>query len=301
MKKVLGRGRTLRWDTRQGELTGEHLVCDERGAHAARTVRRHAPSGRWCGAKIRQMVRTLEIPKPTVVSLEPVRREYITRGTVVRHGPSDECPRCEIGQGSHSEKCTLRFDKVRLQETEFRQAEIPLTPATSATTALATTSASTSVPVATTSNPTLDAQVSATDVSMQATSARSGGIKRPIEATSEMGTSDVGTDVPMSVIDQQPAVGGRLVFSDGSGLDSELPPYVLCHHFRGGGRARRAGGGLWKRLSAGCTTARLPLRSLCEKVLACRKAETEGMMIHHVLDEVLEGEAVGRLSSVQSG
>ena len=34
------------------ELTGEHLVCDERGVHAARTIRRHAPSGRWCSDKI---------------------------------------------------------------------------------------------------------------------------------------------------------------------------------------------------------------------------------------------------------
>ena len=33
------------------ELTGEHFICDERGAHAARTIRRHVPSGRCCGDK----------------------------------------------------------------------------------------------------------------------------------------------------------------------------------------------------------------------------------------------------------
>ena len=34
---------------------------------------------------------------------------------------------------------------------------------------------------------------------------------------------DVDTDVP-----QQPTVGGWRVFTDGSGLDSELPTCVLC-------------------------------------------------------------------------
>ena len=132
------------------------------------------------------MVRTFESSKPTVVAFEPViRREDITRGMVDRHGPSDECPRCEIGHGSHSENCRLRFDEVRLQETELRQTEIPLTPATTTMTATATTSASTSVNATTTSKPTLDAQTSATDVQMQATTDQSGGIKRPMESIRE--------------------------------------------------------------------------------------------------------------------
>ena len=105
--------------------------------------------GRGCCEKIRRMVGSLESPKPTVVALEPVtRREYITRGMVDRHGPSDQCPRCGTGHGSHCEKRRLRLDKVRPQETELRQAEIPLTLATTTTTARATTSASTSVPLA---------------------------------------------------------------------------------------------------------------------------------------------------------
>ena len=33
-------------DVGVSELTGEHLVCDERGADAARTTRRHVSSGR---------------------------------------------------------------------------------------------------------------------------------------------------------------------------------------------------------------------------------------------------------------
>ena len=153
-------------------------------------TRRHAPSGRGCCEKIRRTVGSFESVKPTVVALEPAtRREYLTRGVVDRRGPSDECPRCETGHGSHCEKCRWRLDKVRLQETELRQAEIPLTLATTTTTAGATTSASTSVPLTTASKPTLDAQTSATDV--QATSDQSGGIKRPIEANSEMGTGVV--------------------------------------------------------------------------------------------------------------
>ena len=94
-------------------------------------TRRHAPSGRGCCEKIRRTVGSFESPKPTVVALElATRRECITRGMVDRHGPSDQCPRCETGTGSHCEKCRLRLDKVRPQETELRQAEIPLTLAT---------------------------------------------------------------------------------------------------------------------------------------------------------------------------
>ena len=97
------------------ELTGEHLICDERGAHAARTTRSHAPSGRQCGCKIRRIVGTPESPKPAVVAHERVTwRKKNTRGMVDRHGPSDECSRCETEQGSHSEECRLRFDTVRL-------------------------------------------------------------------------------------------------------------------------------------------------------------------------------------------
>ena len=59
---------------------------------------------------------------------------------------------------------------------------------------------------------------------------QSGVIKQSKEAHSEMGTGvgDVDTDVPMLVIDQQPTLGGRCVFTEGSGLDSELPTYALC-------------------------------------------------------------------------
>ena len=70
------------------------------------------PCGCWCSDRVRKMVGTLESWKPTAVALELViRREFITRGMVDRHGPSDECPRCETGQGSHSETCSLRFEK----------------------------------------------------------------------------------------------------------------------------------------------------------------------------------------------
>ena len=64
----------------------------------------------------------------------------------------------------------------------------------------------------------------------QATTDQSGGIKRPIEANSEMGTGagDVDTDVPMLVIDQRPSDGGRRVLTERSGLDSEFSAEVLC-------------------------------------------------------------------------
>ena len=120
--------------------------------------------------------------------------------------------------------------EVRLQETQLRQEEIPFAPATTTTTAPVTTSASTSVRTTTTSNPTLDVQTSATDVPLHDTTAQSGGIRRPMEADSEMGTGvgDVDTDVPMLVIDQQLTVEGRREFTDGSDLDSKLPTHVLC-------------------------------------------------------------------------
>ena len=167
-----------------------HLVCDERRAHAARTIHRHAPSGRWCSDKIRR----LERPKPGAYVVV-TRSEYIIRGMVDRHGASDDCSRCETGHGSHSEKC----------------AEIPPTPATTITTAPATTSASTSVPTTTTSKLTLDAQTSVSDVPMQATSDQSGAIKRPIKTNSEMevDVSDVDTDLATLVIDQQPRLEGQ--------------------------------------------------------------------------------------------
>ena len=153
-----------------------------------------------------------------------IRRECITRGIVDRHGPSDECPRCETGQGSHSEECRSRFDKERPQETELRQAEIPLTPTTTTTAASATTPASTPVLVTITINPALDAQTLATGVSVHAASAQSGGNNCWIEES----VGDLDTDVPMLAIDQQPTVGGRRVCTDGSRLDSELPTCVLC-------------------------------------------------------------------------
>ena len=57
------RGKLLsRWEEGVGvsELTGEHLVCDARGARAACTIHRHAPSGRWCGKRIRRSSGALE-------------------------------------------------------------------------------------------------------------------------------------------------------------------------------------------------------------------------------------------------
>ena len=93
----------------------------------------------------------------------------------------------------------------RIQETELRQGEIPLAPTTTTTTAPATNSASTSVPVTITSKLTLDAQTSATDVPVHATTDQSGGgMMRPMEANSKLvtGVGDVDTDVPMLVIDQ---------------------------------------------------------------------------------------------------
>ena len=96
----------------------------------------------------------------------------------------------KTGPGSHS--TALR--QMGLQQTELRQAGIPLTSAT--------TSASSSVPATTTSKLFLDAQPSATDEPMPATTDLSGGIKRPMEASSEMrtGVGDVGTDVPTNVL-----------------------------------------------------------------------------------------------------
>ena len=77
--KVLGRDRTrgdcvlqVRWDTRQAVPARERastLSAIERGACAARTICKHATSGRWCSDKIRWMVGTRTSPKPKVVHL----------------------------------------------------------------------------------------------------------------------------------------------------------------------------------------------------------------------------------------
>ena len=168
---------------------------------------------------------------------------------VDRRCPSDECPQCENGHGSHSEKCRLRFDKVRLLETELTQAEIPLALAATTTTEPATTSASTSIPLTNTSKSTLDAQTSATDVSMQATCEPSGGLKRPIEANGEMetGVGDADTDVPMS---------GACSRMDHF-RNSELPTFVISPISDGVEECEQQD---WS-LSARCPTARLALRS----------------------------------------
>ena len=67
-----------------------------------------------------------------------------------------------------------------------------------------------------TSKTTLDAETSATDVPMQATSDQSGGIKRPIEANCEMGTG-VG-DVCLSPGQWRNADSGSLCFRQWLGV-----------------------------------------------------------------------------------
>ena len=88
------------------------------------------------------------------------------------------------------------------------QAEIPLTPTATTSTAPATTSAFTSILLTTTSKPTLDSQISATGVPMQATGDQSAGIKPPIEANCEMGLVWV-TWIRADVGDRSTAYSGR--------------------------------------------------------------------------------------------
>ena len=107
--------------------------------------------------------RDAQEPDPTVAAIGPVfRRGYTTKSMIEHHGPSGECPRCETGQGLHSETCRLRFEKVRIQQSELKRAEIP--PTTTTTTAPATTSAPSAVHATSTSNLTLDSLASATGV-----------------------------------------------------------------------------------------------------------------------------------------
>ena len=109
---------------------------------------------------------------------------------------------------------------------------------------------------------------------------------------------DVDTDVPMLVIDQQPTVRGRRVLTDGSGLDSELPTYVLCpiseeaeEHEEQEENSENDMNLVPERRVYDSKTG---IEISREKVLEGRKAEMEGMMNHHVFDEVCESEAVGK-------
>ena len=73
------------------------------------------------------------------------------------------------------------------------------------------------------------------------------------------GVGDVGTDVPMLVIDQQPTVGGRRVFT----LDSELPTSVFCpisEEVVDDEEQEKDSGNEMDLVPERCTTARLALR-----------------------------------------
>ena len=96
--------------------SGGHFICDDGGAHAARTMSRHAPSERWCGDKMRRMSGSLENPKPTVEARELVPR----RGLIDVSVPVTSA--LDARQGTEQ---WFRFENVRLQDTELRQAEIP--------------------------------------------------------------------------------------------------------------------------------------------------------------------------------
>ena len=193
--RVLGRDRTLRRDKAScstsyamgGRRQRRHQQAHERASASNEELmlveqsRTHAPSGRWCSDKIRRMAGTLDDEQRNSCCSWP-GGEYITRGMVDNHGPSDEFPRCETGHG-----VALRETQISLRQGETARhrvetsGDIPLTPATITTTAPATTSASTSVLATATSKPTLDAQTPATDVPMQATDDQSGGIKPLME------------------------------------------------------------------------------------------------------------------------
>ena len=165
------------------------------------------------------------------------------------------------GKGSHLDKCRLRFERER----KFECTRLSGPPTT--TTAPATTSAPTSVLATTMSHQTLDVPTSVTDVPMHAAGTQSGGFTRPIEA-------DIARWKLVWVMDfttwgcwrltSSLTVGGRRVFVNGSGLDTESQTVVLCPISEDVG-GRGAGGGLRKRddpclLSAGCAIARLASR-----------------------------------------
>ena len=107
------------------------------------------------------------------------------------------------------------------------------------------------------------------------------------------GVGEVNTDVPMLVIDQQPTVGGKRVFTDGSG---QRVPSVLCPTFEELEEYDE------QEEDSPNETNMVPERRLHdsktdieitpETVLAGRKAEMEEMMNHHVFEEVRESEAL---------
>ena len=116
-----------------------------------------------------------------------------------------------------------------------------------------------------------------------------------MEANIEIRTGDVDADVPMLVIDQRPTVGGMRVFTDGSGLDSDLPTCVLClipeeveeyeEQEEDSVNKRNLVTERW------VYDSKTGIEISREKVLEGRKAEMDEMMNYHGCDEVPENEA----------
>ena len=103
---------------------------------------------------------------------------------------------------------------------------------------------------------------------------------------------DVDTDVPMLLAT---AYHWRRVFADGSGLESELAIYVLCHiseevedHEEDSSNEMHLVPE--RRAYDSKTGIEIPR----EKVLEGRKADMKEMMNRHFFDEVPESEAVGK-------
>ena len=91
------------------------------------------------------------------------------------------------------------------------------------------------------------------------------------------GVGDVGTDVPMLVIDQQPTVGGRRVLTDWT---------ASCQPLSSVPSPRRS--------STERYDSKTGIEIPREKELDCRNAELKESMNHHVFDEIPGSEAVGK-------
>ena len=129
----------------KSETDDSHLVIDlERGVQRSRTVRRMPIEFRWNHS----LLELIEVtPWSPAIKKEPgaagvPRHMYITEKMIDWFGPTDDCPKCSTGKGSHSVSCRQRFEKLQselLAEKLAKEGEATQTQARQESTASAST------------------------------------------------------------------------------------------------------------------------------------------------------------------
>ena len=106
LTKLDDRWRTAIW-LGKSDRSDEHIIGWETGAVLARSVRRNVEGKRWNERALNMVTGTSWYPRPGKVV---VRKRYITRALIERHGPTEDCGGCFLKSQQHSERCRARFE-----------------------------------------------------------------------------------------------------------------------------------------------------------------------------------------------